>query len=76
MLRSPSILCAACTHGTEREELGLRKAPRPSTAPGTLVTAAELATRFARASAADLQEILDTLVALGRARAVGEGFGL
>jgi hypothetical protein len=47
-----------------------------STAPGALVTAAELATRFARASAADLQEILDTLVALGRARAVGEGFGL
>lgn len=44
--------------------------------PGGAVTAAALAGQFARASAADLQEILETLVALGRARVVGEGFGV
>ncbi len=42
-------------------EAALAAEPKP-------VTAAELATRFARAKPADLAEILDTLAALGRAR--------
>ena len=42
-------------------EVALAAEPKP-------VTAAELATRFARAKAEDVAEILDTLAALGRAR--------
>ena len=42
-------------------ESALTAEPKP-------VTAAELATRFARAKPADVDEILDTLAALGRAR--------
>lgn len=40
------------------------------------VAATELAGLFARASGKDLQEILETLVAMGRARQTGEKFGI
>ena len=48
-------------------ETSLHSTPRP-------VTAAELSKRFARANAKDVQEILDTLVTLGRAHQNGETF--
>jgi hypothetical protein len=40
------------------------------------VTAEDLTTHFSRAKAADLQEILESLVTLGRARQDGERFGV
>lgn len=43
-------------------------------AAGTSVTAADLAKRFLRASEKDVQEILESLVALGRAHRSGETF--
>lgn len=45
-------------------------------AAGHAVTAEELAARFSRAKAADLQEILESLVTLGRARRDGEKFAV
>lgn len=42
--------------------------------PDRAVTAAELATQFSRAKAADLEEILESLVTLGRARKDREKF--
>ena len=44
-------------------------------AAGHPVTAADLAPYFTRAKTADLQEILESLVTLGRARQDGEKFG-
>ncbi|MDP1588188.1 MAG: hypothetical protein Q8M07_10610 [Prosthecobacter sp.] len=45
-------------------------------AAGHAVTAEELTTHFSRAKAADLQEILESLVTLGRAQQDGERFGV
>ena len=45
-------------------------------AVGKPVTAAELTPSFSRAKTADLQEILESLVTLGRARQDGERFGV
>jgi hypothetical protein len=45
-------------------------------AAGRPVTAEELTPQFSRARAADLQEILESLVTLGRARKDGERFGV
>jgi len=45
-------------------------------AAGHAVTAEDLTTHFYRAKTADLQEILDSLVTLGRARQDGERFGV
>jgi SAM-dependent methyltransferase len=45
-------------------------------AAGHAVTAEELTTHFSRAKAADLQEILESLVTLGRARRDGERFSV
>ena len=45
-------------------------------AAGHAVTAKELAAHFSHAKTADLQEILESLVTLGRARQDGERFGV
>ena len=45
-------------------------------AAGHAVTAEELTTHFSRAKMADLQEILESLVTLGRARQDGERFSV
>lgn len=50
-------------------EQALHAAPHP-------VTAADLTPQFSRAKTADLQEILESLVTLGRARKDGEKFGV
>ena len=77
-LRSPSAKAAPPTKTPWPKPLAerIRATELALHASGGHTTAAALAQHFSRAKPADVQEILESLVTLGRARQEGEGFTL
>jgi len=77
-LRSPSMKPAPSTKTPWPKPLAerIRATELALHASGGHTTAAALAQHFSRAKPADVQEILESLVTLGRARQEGEGFTL
>lgn len=72
----PKISCPHYQCGSPSLAERIRATEQALHATAHPLTAAELAGLFARASGKDLQEILETLVAMGRARQTGEKFGV